>query len=226
MGWGSILKNHKSMIVEFCGVPGGGKSTFVREYLRRHSNMITLVDLSMYRRFPEIWYGFLFALFHPASFLWLCLYVLRYHMNGLFWYSFHLVLRACAKYQKAALLKKRVVFVDEGIVHTLSTLSSNTLTKEELCRWLSRVILPDVVCIASQGNFHRFRDLGTGTHPRARMGNSELGNWKSAVMGNTLKVSLCLADFKKVFVLHIPNWMETPEEDIKGLSKYIGELVQ
>ena len=70
------------MIIEFCGIPGGGKSTLAKAYAKSHASSTTLVALDMYKRLPEATYGILFAIRHPQTFFWLCVFVVRYSVRG------------------------------------------------------------------------------------------------------------------------------------------------
>ena len=212
------------MIIEFCGIPGG-KSTLAKAYAERYKDSAVLVTLDMYKRLPEIEYGILFACRHPLSFFWLCAFVLRYHMRGLFWYSLHLALRACAKYQKASLAtSSRIILIDEGLIHALGVLSSYPLKKEEICKWMRRIVLPDAACIALSGDFHRFHNSHAALHPRVGKGDEELKSWEFAVKENTSKVNLCLVD-NNVLVWHIPNRTSSSlEGNIDALHAYLATI--
>lgn len=177
------------MIVEFCGIPGGGKSTLARTYAERYPESTLFVGLEMKKRSPEVLYGALFFLRHPIVSFWLISFVLRYHMRGLFWYSLHMAIRASAKYQKARGVRpSMLVFLDEGLVHILCTISAYPLSKKDLRKWIERVLLVDVVCVADEGDFHRFHNSHASLHPRVRRGDSELKKWELAVSKNTSNV--------------------------------------
>ena len=203
----------------------GGKSTLARVYTERYVDEAVLVVLDMYNRLPEIWYGILFICNHPRSFFWLLMFVFRYHMRGLFWYSFHLAVRACAKFQKAVLMThSRTIVIDEGLVHAICVLSSVSLEKEEMGRWIHRIVLPDVICITTSGDFHRFHNAHAGLHPRVRKGEEQLKRWESAVTNNTIKVRSCLDD-RNIPIWHIPEkTTSSPQESIETLHKYLATI--
>lgn len=181
------------MIVEFCGVPGGGKSTLSNMYVKKYPQTTELVTIDMYKRLPELVYAGLFTIRHPLSFFWVLLFVVRFHMKGLFWYSLHLALRACAKYQKATFQKTSdIILVDEGLIHILCTLPVYSLTEEKIGFWIRHIVLPDVVCIAKSGTFHRFHRKDTSLHPRIKKGKDALNEWEEAVRANVLVVNECL----------------------------------
>lgn len=170
------------MIIEFCGVPGGGKSTIAKGYSATRDG-VRLVTIDMYARMPEAVYVSLFFIKHPISFFWLFVFVVSHHVPELFWFSLHLMIRGCAKYEKAT-QKCGIQIIDEGLIHLLLTLSRRALTQEELSTWLSRVVLPDAVCFAATGDFHRFHNNNAPLHPRVRQGAGQLLAWEKAVAGS------------------------------------------
>lgn len=185
------------MVVEFCGIPGGGKSTLYRAYLERYSDDAVGVQLDMHSRLSEIALLCAYVLRHPLSFLWVCIFAVRFHMRGLFFFSLHLALRAAAKQQKTFLYRSAgKILLDEGLVHVLCTLPGRPLGHAEMQWWLHRTPLPQVVCIAREGNFHRFHGERTVVHPRAAQGEEALRIWKEAVRANTATVEACLGDMR------------------------------
>lgn len=173
------------MIVEFCGIPGGGKSTLAEAYVRATTSA-TLVSVTMYSRLTEAWYAGLFFMRHPVAGVASSLFAIRHAPRGLKHYSLHLALRACAKYAKAYYGKAEEILVDEGLLHIICTIPARPLSDEEIVRAVSFVPLPDVVCIAAVGDFHRFHsDDVMAIHPRARRGPESLQTWESAVRLNT-----------------------------------------
>ncbi|HEV7449288.1 MAG TPA: hypothetical protein VGP13_01985 [Candidatus Paceibacterota bacterium] len=183
------------MIIEFCGVPGGGKSTAVAAYLSAHPEAL-LITVDMRRRLPEAWYALIFTLRHPVSFISLVAFVARHHMSGLGAYSLHLALRACAKYGKASCYStKTELVIDEGLVHAAMTLSAKPLSSNEVSALLSRLILPSRAVVASEGSFHRFHGPRDVVHPRALAGDEALQTWESAVRANVTVVSRHLPAF-------------------------------
>ena len=177
------------MIVEFFGIPGGGKSTLARTYAERYPDSTLLVSLDMRKKFPEVLYGTLFALRHPVVFFWLMIFVMRYHMEGLFLYSFHMVVRASAKHQKASLTEgARFVFVDEGLIHVLCTIPASPLGKEGLKKWIERFAQVNLFLSVEEGDFHRFHNTHANLHPRVKRGDLELKKWELAVQENTRNV--------------------------------------
>lgn len=191
------------MIVEFCGVPGGGKSTLARVFTQQYPD-VELVTLDTLRRLPELWHSLRFTLKHPLIMLRLFRLASHSSMPGLFWYSLHLTLRACAKYQKASLVTGRITLVDEGLVHLLCTLPARPLSAQTIKELLRSLMLADVVCVAETGNFHRFHREGGATHPRAAQGEEQLRVWEQAVKVNTATVARELRA-KGAYVWSIPE---------------------
>lgn len=206
------------MVIEFCGVPGGGKSTLARAFSAQHPEA-ALIALDMYNKAPTAWYAGLYLLFHPVSFFSLIGYVKRHHAPGLFWYSLHLMLRACAKWQKASSLRKRTVLIDEGLLHILAVLPAQAVSADELSRMLSRLPLPETVCIAADGSFHRFHNSEAHKHPRVVQGSERLTAWEAAVHTNVATLHTCLVRMK-VPVFIIPDAAAAPvafDEFLKAL---------
>lgn len=172
--------------IEFCGIPGGGKSTLIREYIQQHQGQASAVTIDMYRRIPELYYGFLFAIQQPILFIQMMYFASKYHMKGLLLYSTHLTIRACAKYARARYCSPHDVFIDEGLVHIICTIPGRPLGKDEIGRWLSRVINRNsATCIALSGNFHRFQAAESVVHPRVLQGDALYRRWQLAVETNT-----------------------------------------
>jgi|CXWL01.1.fsa_nt_gi hypothetical protein len=183
------------MIVEFCGIPGGGKSTLSRSYVQEHKESAVLVTLDMYKRFPTLLLVGLFLILHPYSFLSLLQFVTKHHTPGLYRYSLHLMLRACAKYQKAQVDKgARVKILDEGMLHMFCTIPNSTLSKTEMSGWLKRVTHPDGAVVAVSGVFHRFHNKEALLHPRAKQGAEQLSVWEKSVRENTKQLYECLKE--------------------------------
>lgn len=198
------------LIVELCGVAGGGKSVLVGAYVAEFPEESELATLPMERKVPTVFYSFLYLIRHPISFWWVCMYIISYHVRGLFWYSFHLGLRACAKYARASFSKKRIVFIDEGIMHVLITASGRECTQKEMDRWLTRFTIPDVVVLVRTGDFHRFHNEHAAKHPRVRQGASVLNAWERVVRVQTKMLEAGL-NTKGVHV-----WAVPPKEDFTG----------
>ena len=213
------------MIVEFCGIPGGGKSTLVAAYVARYQKESITVSLDMYHVVPELWYAFVFFIRHPVAFFFLFQFVLRHHVRGLFWYSFHLLLRACGKYAKARLSSARnVIIIDEGLLHIIITLSGVSLSEKELDTLLAVVPLPDVVCIASSGTFHRFHNTHAPRHPRVQQGSAALTIWKDVVTKNCVTVSERLA-FLQIPLWNIQGKQEgTVQESVTSLRSFLSSV--
>lgn len=213
------------MIVEFCGIPGGGKSTLARAYAERYPESAYLVHLEMKKRLPEFLYGTLFFLRHPIVFFWIINFVLHHHMRGLFWYSLHMAIRASAKYQKACGVGQSIrVFLDEGLVHMLCTIPARPLSMQELRKWTRRFLLVDVVCVVDEGDFHRFHNSQATLHPRVRRGDSELKKWELAVKENTRNTLLSLNDLGSL-VWRIPPKSSTDiEKRITAMHTYLEKL--
>lgn len=211
------------MIVEFCGVPGGGKSTTVRMYREKYPQTVEYITINMYKRIPEFFHASMFALLHPISFFWILLFIVRFHMKGVFWYSLHLALRACGKYHKASMYKgPRIVFVDEGLVHVLCALSAYPIAQEKMNVWLDRIIFPNVICIAKSGTFHRFHRKDVSVHPRIKKGDKALVEWESAVRTNVLRVNEYLQK-KGVHVWDIPEG-NSSIADVELLHLYLSNI--
>lgn len=170
------------MIIEFCGVPGGGKSTAAAAYQSAHPEAV-LITLDMHRRLPTAFFASLFALRHPLSFISLMRFAYRHHMRGLLLFSIHLALRACAKYEKAS-RRTGEALVDEGLVHAVMTLPAQPLEPAVVDWMLGRLPLLGVARVARSGTFHRFHGPRDAAHPRALSGEEALRGWERAVRAN------------------------------------------
>jgi hypothetical protein len=199
------------MIIEFCGVPGGGKSSLFRSYTNTYRNSVVALSLSMYNRFPTVWYAGIFMLLHPRSFVALALYVRRTSARGLRRYSFHLLLRACAKWQKARFVTaSKEVHIDEGLMHVIAVLPSHAVSKEEMLRLLKTVPHPDVVCMTNEGVFHRFHNKEAQKHPRVQQGSESLALWEKAVQMNVATLQACLEEIR-IPTFIIPGVSASPQ---------------
>mgnify|MGYP001551206955 CR=1 FL=1 len=181
------------VIIEFAGVPGGGKTTSARSFVARRSDSSVLITLDMRARLPEAAAALSFALAHPRAFFALSRFTFVHSAPELRRFSLHLAFRACGKYAKAVRVHALEAVIDEGLIHVLMTLPAAPVREDTFRRILARLPLPAKAYIAREGNFHRFAENRDVPHPRLRA--TGLTEWKEAVRANVGIVARLLPEF-------------------------------
>lgn len=186
------------MIVEFFGVPGGGKTRLLRllaASIPGASEARAASRGSIARGASH------FALRHPLSFLvWMS--ELCVHANGLFRYKLGLLLRSMA----ARALSERVghsqvTFVDEGLLQRLLTIFDTPLSPRHIAVLLKATPLPDMVVIVRGGEFGRFTTADNRFNsPRVKGGENRLQDWMQSVRTNATAVESVLPNHTDVVI--------------------------
>lgn len=184
------------MIIEFFGVPGGGKT----QILRQLTTLIPNAGESLVPSRRAIAFGTLhFALRHPLSFLiWMS--ELAVHANGLFRYKLGLLLRSMAMrtYSEAA-ARSSVTFIDEGLLQRMLTIFDNPLSPRHIKFLLRMTPRPDAVIVVRGGEFGRFTAAPNRLNsPRAKKGEKLLQEWMRNVRATAEVAELVLPEYTHV----------------------------
>lgn len=219
----SALVAERTMIIELCGVPGGGKSTLAKAYVERYPHEAGIVALDMYIRWPTFLYGLLFVMRHPIASTYFFMFVFRHHVPGLLRYSLHLAVRACAKHVLAVGRTERYIFIDEGMRHVLATVSGHVVDERDMQKILKRLPRSACTVVAEEGNFHRFHREDVAMHPRVRQGDARLATWEIAVRRNVTALARLLKESgAPVYTI---SSLETPvEQSVSALRTYITSI--
>ena len=184
------------MIVEFFGVPGGGKTQLLRQLAALIPNANE--PLASSRRAISL--GALhFALRHPISFfIWMSELVI--HSNGLFRYKLGLLLRSMFMRIKAeSTVHSRVTFIDEGLIQRMLTIFDNPLSPRHIKFLLRMTPLPDAVVVVRGGEFGRFTAASNRLNsPRTKKGEERLQEWIRNVRVTASAVEFVLPEYTRV----------------------------
>lgn len=131
------------MIIEFCGLPGTGKTTLARAIASQGKFEIIKIE----NKKELFWYNFLFFLKQPSKFLRLFFYIVNNSYSWqIFYYKFMNAFLHCnAKYQKA--LKYENALIDQGYFQNLLSIFEKKVSWEQMGKYLSQVCLPDQLFI-------------------------------------------------------------------------------
>lgn len=175
------------MIVEFFGVPGGGKTRLLRQLV---AAMPGASEALVTTRGAIARGALRFALKHPVGFfVWiaeLCLYA-----NGLFRYKLGLLLRSMAALVRAGDARRdsRLVFVDEGLLQRMLTVFDTPLTPRHVAFLLAVTPLPDLAIVVRGGGFERFIAASNRNNsPRVKGGEARLQAWMQNMRANAAAI--------------------------------------
>ncbi len=174
------------MIIEFFGVPGGGKSTLLREMLR---HMPDAREIKLTSRKDVVKGVVRFLLRHPVSFFTWTL-ELVFNARGLFRYKVVLLMHSMAVRAAAERLPlSQIVFIDEGMTQRILSLFEVPLGKKHISFLLRKTPMPDMCINVQGGEFGRFTSapdrLGS---PRVRRGQEKLEKWMQVVRTNASQI--------------------------------------
>lgn len=177
------------MIIEFFGVPGGGKTQILRQLV---IIMPDAVEARPMTRTAIILWASYFVLRHPlSSFVWMVELLL--HSNGMLRYKFVLLIRSMSARAMAERSRASFVFVDEGLLQRLLTIFDEPLSPRHIGFLISMTPLSDAVVVVKGGEFGRF----TVAHnrfdsPRVKVGEERLQKWMENVRMNARSVQNAL----------------------------------
>lgn len=131
------------MIVELCGLPASGKSTFARE-LARH-NVFTRIKIK--RKSELLWFNVLFFLRYPIFFIKTLLCITKNAPSRTILYAkiMNVLLHHNAKYVKAKKYTHSVI--DEGHMQNVISLFETRLTKALVMKYVTGLPAVDKVIL-------------------------------------------------------------------------------
>jgi len=188
------------MIIEFFGVPGGGKTQLLRQLV---ATMPDAREALATTRRGIARGALLFALQHSISFVvWMG--ELLTHSNGLLRYKLGLLLRTMAA---CSLAEKNndsfATFIDEGFLQRILTIFDTPLTARHINFILKMTPLPDQVVVIHGGEFGRFTTASNRHNsPRVRGGEEKLQAWMKNMRANAAMVEEVLPQYTKVVVVN------------------------
>ena len=183
------------MIIEFFGIPGGGKTHLMWQLIIRMPDACEARALSRH----EITRGASrFALRHPLSFLvWMG--ELGIHANGLFRYKIGLLLRAMAARAEAESGHFRTALIDEGLLQRMLTIFDVPLSRRHIKFLLTMTPLAQVVVCMYGGEFSRFAAARNRFNsPRVSGGEERLRTWMQVVEMNASLIASLLPQYMGV----------------------------
>lgn len=170
------------MIIEFCGLPGSGKTSLSMALSQEDANFIK-VDFAK----KSVRYFFTVKFFltnFRQSLFWL---KLLFKNRTIWLYKLHLLLVSFARQALAESLSKadNYILVDEGLIQRLFTVVDNKLNQKEFLRLFANCSLPDTIVLISGGNFKRFlTENNYFKSPRWLKGEDYLRNWIASFENN------------------------------------------
>jgi hypothetical protein len=174
------------MIVEFFGASGAGKTTLMRELLRK---MPEAAEVRAHTKLEVVLGAARFLLRHPISFISWSVHLYA-HSSGLFRYKAGLLARAMAARAMAEARDRRdaIIFIDEGMLQRILTVFDTALSPEEITSLVHHTPLPGALLVLPGGSFARFVDAPDRMNsPRAKDAAS-FALWRAAVLQNVAAV--------------------------------------
>lgn len=194
------------MIVECVGLPGSGKSSFLRELFLEAEPHFQRVRVSN-KGERMVWF-FLAGLRHPCivtRFIWASFQ----QPPTLRRYVLALCVSSLAETQKAAYLSwmypKNVYFLDEGLMQrAFSCFSASGF--ERMCAVLRSIDRGRVYLLFKGGRFDRFeKDEDAKQSPRIQAGKEAYEQWKTALMESCAWLEAAVIKDPRVIVLDNTN---------------------
>lgn len=206
------------MIVEFFGIPGGGKTRLLRQLVATLPNASESLVTSRHAIARAVLY---FALRHPLSFfVWMS--ELAFHARGLFRYKLGLLLRAMAALAQAERIDDtHLTFVDEGLLQRILTVFDKPLSSRHIKFLLTMTPLSDVVVVVRGGEFGRFTvESDRQNSPRVNRGEQQLQEWMQNVRTNARVVESVLSEYIDVVVCTRGESDADPAKILRYIEEY------
>ncbi len=148
------------MMIEFCGLPGTGKTTLARAIVSQ--GKFEIIKIKNKRELLR--YNFLFFLKRPIKFCVLFWYtVANSYSWQIFYYKFmNSFLHCNAKYQKA--LKYTDALIDQGYFQNLLSIFEKPISWEKMEKYLRFACLPDQLFILQATEEKRGQRLNSRGH--------------------------------------------------------------
>lgn len=201
------------MLVTCIGLPGSGKSYFVRALVTVLPQVFERVVLT--GRFDRFFW-FMVGVFLLPSVAFLFLQAILQQPIRLWPYLFHLWTVSLAEEAKGAFLTrrfpKRLYVIDEGILQRTFSFADGALFPSLWSRALS-VSWPHAVLVFSGGDFGRFEAApDAATSPRVKTGERAYRAWKEAFQHAFASAQRALPQTGKAIPLNIRNVPDLREE--------------
>jgi len=202
------------MIIEFCGLPGSGKTSVSKSLAHAGENFTRVEFINKSQRY---FFTVKFILCHPVQFLfWL---KLLFEFNDLWQYKLHLLLVSFARQALAESLNKsdNYILIDEGLMQRFFSIIDRPLARQEFLTLLNGCVLPEAITVVLGGDFKRFlTDSNYFKSPRWLKGEDYLKNWITAFENNFQVFCSILENEPKVKLIKIKGSGEG--EEVESLS--------
>ncbi len=201
--------------IQFFGLPGSGKTTILKELVKRFPNSYVLpprfkrlkrfaLTVLFIFSFPKISFIFIFLIFKNPIKLW--------------GYIFHLLSLSFATHVYVLKQKNKNIFlIDEGIAQRLLSVAPRKFTlneSEKYIKLISKINSP--IILTSGGNFSRFEiEPDRMTSKRNILGNKYYKNWSENLAYN---FNLLSEEVKRSGQYFIAGDIEKLHQDIQNLK--------
>lgn len=179
------------MIIEFCGLPGAGKTTVAKKIEERTDFKIVTIK----NKRELVWLNTLFFLKHPARFFVSLWYIaINSRGSGMFYYKFmNSFLFNNAKQQKA--LRFKNALIDQGYFQNIISVFEEPLTRKALKRYARLFLLPDTLLIFSvPSTVREQRAIQRGRFSREQFGDEYVASWKKTIEKNDALLKECVSE--------------------------------
>jgi broad-specificity NMP kinase len=201
------------MVIEFCGLPGAGKSTIARALLKHG-----LVRVRIRNKGELLWYNLVYLCMYPLAFFKMLFRIIKTSCtHGRFYRLFmNVFLDTNARIAKAKWGSVPMI-VDQGHLQALLSLSYHELSSDEVGAFLTHLPKPDKVFVFEAPALIRSAHLKErGYEPREEETNTE--EWLKHLEGN-MKTIAEYALQKKAYPVQVVSTdrpLETIVEEIRA----------
>jgi thymidylate kinase len=169
------------MIIEFCGLPGSGKTTIAKKI--EQNTDYKIIKIKSKREL--LYYNFLFFIKYPVKFFYLFFYICR---NSESWKEFYLKLMNTffqhnAKYQKALKFEKAII--DQGYFQNFLSVFNKKINTDIFYKYSELILQPDKLFIIKVSEKERLERINKrGYSFRNDFSEEERGVWMKIMMSN------------------------------------------
>lgn len=209
------------MIIEFCGLPGTGKTTLARKI----ESELGFSRVKIKNRRELVFYNFIFFIKHPLKFfIFLYFVIINAGSCKDFYLNFmNLFLQHNAKFQKAKKYKKAVI--DQGYYQNAISLFKTSRDRIKIMKYAKHFLKPDKLIffeIDEPTRLGRLEKRGYGS--RQNFSKDYLESWNEASLSNSQTLKNVLDNLEVDYAILHDNSVEEFKRVAKCQTKKIAYL--